>query len=72
VEEAGAAAHSLHDQASELAQVVSVFNLNAQPAATRSTAEVKPLVRLPPRGRADDAGAVVTRRKTTSSRRSGL
>ncbi|GJI89644.1 methyl-accepting chemotaxis protein [Duganella hordei] len=70
VEEAGAAAHSLHDQASELAQVVSVFKLSAQPAVARSTAEVKPLVR--PRPEARRPAPVAITQQMTSSRRTGL
>jgi methyl-accepting chemotaxis protein len=70
VEEAGAAAHSLHDQASELAQVVSVFKLSAQPAVARSTAEVKPLVR--PRPEAGRPAPVAITQQMTSSRRTGL
>jgi methyl-accepting chemotaxis protein len=43
VEEAGAATHSLHQQASELAQVVSVFKLSDSPATAHTMAKVRPL-----------------------------
>jgi methyl-accepting chemotaxis protein len=43
VEEAGAATHSLHQQAGELAQVVSVFKLSHHAASAHTMAEVRPL-----------------------------
>jgi methyl-accepting chemotaxis protein len=51
VEEAGAATHSLHQQASELAQVVSVFKLSDSPATTPPLAEVRPLTAKRPAAR---------------------